>query len=382
MGVLALSACDAMAFQSWFRDFISRLSFLTRPFPLASSLLVIILAVFIWENISHPEWFGTYSQTETGPNGNLDGSGLTPEEQAAIADIDNLTVLLEGLDLDPLGRPNVQIAPETDENPQNLLEQDLLALSSAEGAETAAGDRNPFEQYISQYQFGGLSPQLTQPSPFSSGNGFGNVLQSDPSLSASDTVVTNPLQQALQQGPSQSAGATSFLDALNQGSVSSGDANALSQPTGSDAAASASDAAASPGSPAASQSVTVPGIPFPVLSPTVQTSPPPGTTGYTPPASLNPTSQPSGSSLPGAPSVPGAAGVPRIPSATGQVDFTVPQVDVGNGSVAPTIPPATAAPATPQITPSPFSVPRPPGSVIGGGYINTFGNPSAPPEEN
>ncbi|HEY9889878.1 MAG TPA: hypothetical protein V6D02_15845, partial [Candidatus Obscuribacterales bacterium] len=128
------------------------------------------------------------------------------------------------------------------------------------------------------------------------------------------------------------------------------------------------------------QTVTIPGVSFPVLPTLPQMSPPPGTTGYTPPASLNLLPPISGSTAPSgfpATGVPSAGGVATPTGATGVAPLTTPQVDVSNGYVTPYAPVVPPTPA-PTVNPSPFGVPRPPGSNIGGGYINTFSNPSSP----
>ncbi|MBD0336729.1 MAG: hypothetical protein ICV62_14670, partial [Cyanobacteria bacterium Co-bin13] len=110
---------------------------------------------------------------------------------------------------------------------------------------------------------------------------------------------------------------------------------------------------------------------------TPQMSPPPGTTGYVPPAVLN---------LPAPGSLSNPAAAPLPPPAPGTPDLspTNPgQPLPGNPMGAPNntvLPPATGSvydtPAV--VTPPPFSAPRPPGSHVGGGYIYTFSDPNGP----
>lgn len=382
---LTLLPGTAMASPSWLRYVLARLSFFTRPVPLVSSLAVVILGIFIWENINHPEWFGTYSQEDAGPNENLDLSGLTPEEQAAVADIDNLTVLLNDLGLGMEGQPTIQAVPDIADD-SNLLEQDLLAIATPTPEADSQVRQNPFQQYLEQYQFGGSSsqPVLESSAIIRNGESLNGptaeaLLTDSPS---SQSTALSPLQQALQnsqvsvdESDRPLEAPTSGLEPTDSGQASNSSASALPVEN---------DSLGLPTEQQNTQGLTIPGVPFPVLSPTVQTSPPPGTTGYTPPASLGPSppagSRPSG--LPTTGTVPptGVTDALTRPSTTPNLDLGAPVVT--SSPAAPVVPPPTAAPASPSIEPSPFSVPRPPGSVTGGGYINTFSNPSAPPDGN
>ncbi|MBE7383791.1 MAG: hypothetical protein F6J95_020540 [Leptolyngbya sp. SIO1E4] len=378
-----------MAPLSWFRFIVKRLSFLKKPIPMVSTVFVVILGLFIWEYTTHPEWFGTYSQEGTGPNEDIDLSGLTPEEQAVAADIDNLTLLLNDLGVSPDGMPPLPGDPEAEGEPENLLLQDLLDASAPTEGQQLSGNSNPFDRYLSQYQFLGRPSPGATPDELAASNpnatSFGLFSQSNGAEGSASAVSggdrTGALERALQ--------AQGAAGASNVAVPSEGSDNEVQSPEGETATPSASE---SPGSlPTTdginSQAATIPGVPFPVVPTTPQMSPPPGTTGYIPPASLelmppipgrsNTAQSPTGGT---ATPNPNSAGVPNIPSATGNLNLGVPQVDVSNGAVNPATLPsgATPAPEVPEIQPSPFAVPRPPGSYTGGGYINTFSNPSAP----
>lgn len=396
-----------MAPTTWFRYVLNRLSFFTKPLPLVSSLLVVILAVFVWEKASHPEWFGTYLEEEA-PSEGPDLSGLTPQEQAAVADIDNLSVLLNDLGLVMDGPVGLQAAPEPEvlEDAQGLLEQDLLAPSEPTEAELTRASSNPFDQYLEQYQFRGGTPPAELPEAVSSfdvqsGVGlFQGLSQSNRSASV------NPLQKALQEqsllgtadAPASPFTAGSTATETTNPEISRQDTGPQTGlprntvPAVTDEGAVSESGSGSASAQQNSQSVNVPGVSFPVLPATVQTSPPPGTTGYKPPAALgNPSLPASNAAIPGFPvggsSVPNpgaganaGAGVPIVPTATSNPNLSVPQVNVGNNTLQPIVPAAPTGNSVPPVSPSNFAVPRPPGSVIGGGYINTFSNPSAPPE--
>lgn len=368
---------DAMAPPSWFRSALNRLSYLVQPVPLVSSVVVVILGVFIWEYVSHPEWFGTYSQEGVGPNEDIDLSGLTPEEQAAIADIDNLRLLLSDLGVGPEVMPNIQAIPEEGTGIQDSLLQNPLALDEPVNGQPLSGNSNPFDKYLSQYQFLGLSAQSLPPA---GDTGTAASLSTSDSSRRTSTNPSNrdrrsPLEQALQSQAASNATTTAASNESNDEAVTAEGTTVAAQ------GADANGFSLITGVPL--PQAATPGDPLPVLPTTLQTSPPPGTTGYTPPASLNLLQpSPAGTAAGAIPSgtsplIPNSSGVP---SATSQLNLSTPQVDVSNGSVVPTLPSATATPQVPELAPSPFSVPRPPGSFIGGGYINTFSNPTAPPE--
>lgn len=361
-----------MAATPWFRVLLNRLAFFTKPVPLVSSVFVVLLAVFIWEYTSHPEWFGAFSQEEEGPNENIGLSGLTPEEQAAAADIDNLELLLRDLNAETAGQPSIQAEGVAEES---LSLQDILASLQGTEGQTPEESNIPFSEYLQQYQFAGGATQGT-PQATNSSLDLLNSLMSSPDSDVEGSLPPTALQQALQnqeaarlnsdRSSDTESDATNEVRALNDG-----------EPRQLTPAGAELLSTEEPGLTGTNPL----GLPF-YASPTLpQQSPPPGTTGYTPPASLGLT-QPTGTNT-GAGTVPSAAGVPSVPSAaSSNLNLGVPDVDVSGGSLVPYTPlPSSIQRTTPAPVPSPFSVPRAPGSYIGGGYINTFSNPSAPPPQ-
>jgi hypothetical protein len=359
---------------NWLNLLLRRLSVLTKPLPLISTVGVLVLGVFVWEYFRHPEWFGTYSQEETSPTEN-GLPNLTPDEQAAIADIDTLEVLLNelgGAD----GTPSLQVLPEDSKDKTAGLADDLLTLSQPSSTTTTPED-NIFKKYLDQYQFLSSTSREAPIAPPSLG-----VVSTEARSDRSNSSLTrpfNPLAAAL-QGQSTLTGSTSETSPL---------ATAVQAETGNTSTTPGEENINSNGaffSTPNSTGVVVPGVPFPVLPTIPQMSPPPGTTGYTPPASLNllpgtAGATPSTTSFPAAGTTslsPGSAGVPNLPPVGSSPNLSTPQFNTGTSYVTPVTPvvpaPVIVSPTTP---PPPFTGNRP----IGGGNIGTFSNPSTFPQE-
>lgn len=375
-----------MALSNWLRLAFNRLRYLTKPVPLASTLGLLLVGLFVWEYRQHPEWFGTYSEEETLPNTDLDLSGLTPTEQAAVADIDNLSLLMNELGVDSGGVPSIQALVKGDAAQQNTALQELLALNTPTDSGSAA-NASPFAQYLEQYRFGGRAYDPAIATDSSDSLVSKNSGASDPvgGQAASQIEVLNPLAFALQNQ------STAIADTGNQTSITASEEEARSLETFSfdntDESEANDPTPLSPGE-FSDQLVTIPGVEFPVLSTLPQMSPPPGSTGYVPPASLElmPPLVSTGStrSFPSSgtsfltPAT--STGTLNLSPQTGNVpDFGTPSVDVSNGYISPYAPVVPSAiPSSATTVPSPFSVQRPPGSHIGGGYIHTFSNPNGP----
>lgn len=358
-----------------------RFSRLARPAPLATTFGLLLLSIFIWQYSKNPEWFNSYSPNEEIPNSEIDLSGLSPAEQAAIADIDNLTVLFNELGIESGGIPNIQVLAEEGKGPAGTARDSALSLAQPSGAGADNASRSPFAPYLEQYEFSVQMPNQNQAS--SSGNrltGFNPSPMGATANRADPYRFTNPLTAALQSqaslSPSQSDRVSNPLGGNAAGTPRSPQAtNTEATPTETTAPTSNYTGEFS------SQTVTIPGIEFPVLPTLPQMSPPPGTTGYTPPPTLElmpplPGTNRSSSTFPSGSSslAPSSAGVPDLSNLTRTPNLNIPQVDVSNRYVTPYTPTVPAA-ATPQTaTPAPFSTNRPQGS----GYINTFSNPSTP----
>lgn len=377
-----------MAQFPWLRSSLNRLTFLSRPVPLASTLGVLLLSIFLWEYSRNPEWFGSFAQDNgASPEGTLDRSTLTPAEQAAVADIDNLSVLMNELGVESGGVPTLQSIAIGQDEDENAIASDLLSLSQPGTTSTANPSTSIFNQYLEQYQFGRQRP--TNLSPAASSNSFTNsTAATGQSGSLSPTTVrVNPLTLVLQGqnalAPGMQPSNQTVLEAALQSQnapVATSATDATDNATGTETAIESS----LPTGEFGSQAVTIPGVAFPVLPTLPQMSPPPGTTGYTAPASLDlmpplPGSNSAGAGLPPVAPLSTVGGGTGLPAGTAVPNLNTPQVDVSNGYTpyTPVVPSAT--PITPGVNPSPFAVQRPPGSYIGGGYINTFSNPSGPP---
>ena len=374
---------EPMENPSRLRAIFNRLRFLGRPLPLATTVGVLLVGIFAWDYLRHPEWFGAYENTETGPNEEIDLSGLTPEEQAAVSGIDNLTLLFRELGVESGALPEVQAQPDAAAEEQtNAFLSETLALSQPNPASSALGE-SPFTRYLEQYQFSPNMPTAGQTGSrlgdrFSNINPFQQPTR-DERIRANQPY--SPLSAALQN----QAGLNSVAEAEEDTPL----ANQLrsQSATPSETGETAAETSGQPSLPAgefSSQTVTIPGVDFPVLPTLPQMSPPPGTTGYTPPSTLELMPPLPGSNRATTPAFPGAAplapsstGLPTAPAGTAPT-LNTPQVDVSNGYVTPFTPTGPTAAPIPTAAPAPFSVPRPPGANIGGGYINTFSNPNGP----
>jgi hypothetical protein len=206
---------------------------------------------------------------------------------------------------------------------------------------------------------------------------FSNSGSSTTGSSTTTPTATSPLQSA--------------LDRTTTSATSTGQSSSLTSPLSSDMTQPERDqllrrtqltqptTSATTGS---SYSNTIPGLQQPQYYP--QTSPSPGTTGYTlPPAFRTPANTPgtSGFSNFSRPQpVPGFQTSPQVTPGTSSTQgfnqsSSYPRPGSGVSSYSPTGYQAGQTQPT-QVRPNPFSVPRAvPGRYIGNGQINTFSNP-------
>ncbi|NEQ42371.1 MAG: hypothetical protein F6K00_01935 [Leptolyngbya sp. SIOISBB] len=369
---------------SWLDVVIKRLRFFTRPLPLASTIGALLLGVFIWDYLRHPEWFGAFEDESAGPNEELDLSGLTPEEQAAATDLDNLTLLLNELGVEAGNNPQTQVLPTGDATAQNSFLNETLALSQPNAASAQLGD-SPFSGYLQQYEFGRNSLRINSGAS-SAGSQFGGVNFNYFGRTNRDTTATsdqpiNPLAEALSNQAGLAGAVQTQEDSplANELRSQSDPNQVVSQET-----ADGTTQDTLPPGEFSSQTVTIPGVDFPVLPTLPQMSPPPGTTGYTAPATLDLMPPLPGSSSSSPAAFPGAAsplpstGVSGVTAGTGLPSTSSSDIDVSNGFVTPYTPVVPTVTPAQSATPQPFTAPRPPGTYTGGGYINTFSNPSGP----
>ncbi|TVQ07659.1 MAG: hypothetical protein EA368_13585 [Leptolyngbya sp. DLM2.Bin27] len=307
---------------------------LRRPAVWGSLAMLGLLAVVVPQYLQNPQWRSEYEPATASPSVDptTDLGGLSSQDLADLAEIDNLAQLLNQLQpvtSSALDRPNADAAS--------------LALPQATPEPAAA---SPFAAYLERSRF------RFSPAPSGAPGAGATLPGTQPGqlslLSPSAAAETpSPLQQALNQR-------------LNPASESS----ASPEPSRTAVGLAPSGLTPQPWMVEGS----LPGVDQRFNRTTPQMSPPPGTTGYTPPPGLAP------SPATAAP----AAGA--IAPAGLNLDFAAPVTAPVGGTVRSPQPSAfdnnLAAPIQPS--PAPFSAPRPPGVYTGNGYINTFSNPSGP----
>lgn len=260
----------------------ARLAPLANPFVWMPICALGITGIFIWEYRNHPEWL-QWSAPDYESNNNL---GLTPDEQGALAELDNLSVLLN---------ETQSSSPATSqEPPQPNSPEPATAPEEQDETNTADLLAGYFEQY-------GLNRGLerAQPSPSPSAtNALRNSEASSTALipSSSDSLIgayqglgltpttasESPLAAAIRQRaatPVQSAAENRPERQLTPESVNSAGVGSEPDPTPlGNTAIPGQEELVQGGLPG------VAGLSF--IRTTPNMSPPPGTTGYTPPASL------------------------------------------------------------------------------------------------
>ncbi len=308
-----------MATPTFLRYLPSRLKPLGIPAVWISLGLFGLISVLIWEYHKNPQWF------EREPISNVvnPDSGLTPEEEARLAEVDTLDVLLQGSKV-PEGSPQVT-------STINPNAPDATA-ANGDGNDKLSGQANPFKVYADEYRFPGTSETT-----LTTGNPSGGSLGSSPggvpyAPSALSNSSFNGSSQSAPSGPaatSQPAAGSALSQALDRqqaaeaanansggsGSAASG-INSPSYPGGSGNNRNASGAQSAP-SPAAP-------IPAPYIRTTPEMSPPAGTTGYQVPAS---SSLPVFNLAPPQPTrnaAPSTTGVPSNPDSPSGTLYTAP----------------------------------------------------------
>ncbi|MBF2002141.1 MAG: hypothetical protein IGS38_15655 [Synechococcales cyanobacterium M58_A2018_015] len=375
---------------------------LKRPMMWGSGLVVFLAVGFLLESWTTPqsflgllpaEWLFSGGEVVNDPSSSDPAPEPMLEPAADVSDVIGSTLpspeATDGLTSLDASRSAIVTDPKLDP----LLAQPLLGLPSSSQSDSSSDSssdrrsrRNVFSRSRSSLTskpdlslsdpdtpsfLGRLdSEQATSPMPL----GSSPATSTSSAASATSPSAINPLQSALER--SSSTGQPASLP--HSMTTSGAPGSSSSQVPGVSGPSSAPS-----GLPAAPAEWTqsMPGQP-PSYFP--QTSPNPGTTGYTmPPAFRTPANTPSqfgtysGSSSGITPPTSIAPAGPTAPS----LAPAVPQPSFGSYSTPSS---STAAPTpdfsgvqSPQAAPTaPFSVPRtPPGRTIGGGEINTFSNP-------
>jgi hypothetical protein len=357
----------------------ARLRILKRPAVWGSAAILLLTLFSVYTFLRQPDWLTVSESERVSPEtenatDEVDPNALPPEEDSAIGmDIDSLSVLRNEIS-----------------NFDEEAEIDLLAPPSrpTEGEE---GESTALRQTGSPLLSG--APQSSQSSPFSSayaqsGQPLSLNLFNAPNLLAGSSAATdstsagaaNPglgLGTASQATPPASplrAAVEQYANSANQ-STAQAQTQAQAQPTETASGDSRRQPAATP--------TYLPPQSLGQYAP--QTSPAPGTTGYTIPPSLiygrNNTY-----TNPASPNSVSPQAVPGLPQAPQVLPQTIPaqpgigqpaQTPYGGGTAGGTSPvPNVQQPQVVQPQPQPFSVPRTSaGYSIGGREIESFSNP-------
>jgi hypothetical protein len=350
----------------------ARLRILKRPAVWGSTAVLLLTLLSVYTLLQRPEWLTVNESDRTPPVSDSEATpdvapnALPPEEDSAIGiDIDNLSVL----------RSEISNFDDTAE--LDLLDPSIRTATSGDDSDAAAS--TPVQAGSPLF---GSSAQPSQPSQSSSTYAQADTplslnLFNTPSLLQGGSAAADPSaggSSGIGVGASQTQPAQStspLRSAVEQYANSSSQANSSAQDPSSEAASDDQRRrpAMNPG--------LLPTQPLGQYAP--QTSPAPGTTGYTIPPSLiygpnssyaNPASAQPVQGLPQAPQVVPQA-IPIQPG-IGQTSIQTPYGS-GTGNL---VPSPSVQPQVVQPPPQPFSVPRSSaGYSIRGRDIETFSNP-------
>ncbi|MGB5974267.1 MAG: hypothetical protein WBG38_13170, partial [Nodosilinea sp.] len=313
---------------------LARLKAISRPLrlPAVGGTLAVLslLAVVVPQYLRHPEWRSQYDAAETslGPSADVDLGSLSGEDLASLAEIDNLTLLLNQL------QPATSTALESPEP-----EADRLIPPQQAQTEPVA-IASPFAQYLERSQFrfspaaSGLTATEQSLTPLENRSISPTSGQRQP-LSAANAANTealppSPLQQALNNRNAPAPVRTSPIEAEAVGNGQEPISGLTPPPWMVEG--------------------RLPGVDQRFIRTTPQMSPPPGTTGYTQPPDL---ARPALSTPPHSTTAPAALnldlGAPVAAPAGGSQVRSPAAIDT-----------PVSAPLAQPTTP-PFSAPRPPG---------------------
>jgi hypothetical protein len=356
----------------------ARLRILKRPAVWGSAAILLLTLFSVYTLLQRPDWLTVSESDRVSPEAEnatntADPNALPPEEDSAIGmDIDSLSVLRneisnfdEEAEIDLLAPPSRPVDGEDGEAATSRQTGSPLVSVAPQSSQSS--------QFSSAYAQGGQplslnlfnSPTLLPGSSTSAdsasagasnpGFGLGTTSQATP--------PANPLRSAVEQ----------YANSANQST-----AQAQTQ-TQADAETASGDTRRQP----AATPTYLP--PQPVGQYAPQTSPIPGTTGYTIPPSLI-YGRNSTYTNPASPNSVEPQAVPGLPQAPQVLPQTIPaqpgigqplQTPYGGGTAGGTSPvPNVQQPQVVQPPPQPFSVPRTSaGYSIGGREVETFSNP-------
>ena len=237
-----------------------------------------LLSILLWEYYQNPDWFERDLITNANPE-----SALTPDEQAKLAEIDTVDLLLEGAQVSgPLSTLESLDASSEAAESGNLSSN--LDINIANGSRRLADQSDPFGAYTAEYEFPGSS-RATIDLPERSFT---------PSLANSTTPTTSSSVGAPQETNS-SVAQSAFSNAISQQqAIRANEVRRDSEPASNQLAAplpntpqpnSLSNSIESTSSQNDNRLVQPAGQPsVPFIRTTPAMSPPAGTTGYQTPA--------------------------------------------------------------------------------------------------
>lgn len=355
----------------------ARLNILKRPTVWAAASGLLLSVFLVGEYLANPQQYtgGNDLDAATSPS-NQNPLGNLPTQNMPASSSELFETLPDASTV-PIQTSSDPQSPRSDNSRSLLLQDFLLGRSSIAAqkdqpgrSQSASVLTSSFSQSRRDRPSKSQIPSLSSPgSPSSGFTGStlpGLAASRSSTSSANGSSAINPLQSALDRySPDGRPSQPSPVGSLSPSSVDNSPRDSRLSPT---ATPFSQDSLGRP-------EQTPSGLPSPQFSP--QLSPFPGTTGYTLPPTLRPSTpsiSPSFSSgnlqpIPGqitpqtAPALPGQSygyGQPSYPNA-GQMAYPNAQ---------PSLVPSS------QPMPSPFSIPRAvPGRSIGGGQVNTFSNP-------
>lgn len=390
-----------MALPTSVRYFFARLQPLSKPVFWCPMLALGLVAGFAWQMRNDPEWLADYRSSLDTPASAPGSTSLTDEQQAGLADVDNLDVLLGESQNSSTPTQSAEKPKDGRGEQQNALlallqkatNQSNDQATQAQDVGSSAQSQSPFAAYLQSYTIPGSAEAIANAgnaNPASNGNSLllnlssplGSALSSalfgNNQTGANSSRPMSPLEAAL--GLQQvAANGTNNPDAGDDQTASTSDPSSRTASAGSPSASNATGTATVPFSQAGVVQGSIPGSPRSFIRTTAQMSPVPGTTGYTQPTTLN-LLPPIGGRNNAYTNLTPATGVPltSVPSGTS------PQTSTGIGASAGVLPPLVAQPqvAQPLVETSPYGYPRAPGGrPIGGGEIYTFSNPMGLPQD-
>lgn len=368
----------------------ARLQILQRPAVWVSASVLLVAIVFLAETWKHPERFAAPNPPSSNRlTSDSESDSESAEAPVRPAPLDPFSSVEENLFGTAAQNSEAQPSPFSAEDFANSSQSDrlpsplLLPRPSTSRSSSSSSVPDPFASVRPDPDSASRSlpnsgSEGNTTNPYSS-SGTASSLQNPFSADnpSDEPSGTNPLQSAIdrsrspasaQSSPSPSSFNSFSPDANSTGMTESPELQTPAAPLPGQGSGQSSFVQPQPlpGQPSYGQTQ-----PQPQFIP--QTSPAPGTTGYTmPPAFRTNANTPAGPSFGNYNNPYNNNSYNNNPSG---VPSTVSPSTTQPATTSPTVQPQVSQPQ-PQASPAPFSIPRAvPGRSIGGGQINTFSNP-------